>query len=251
MAAVVGKFAAQKLLGKQFKAYADKKVTSGEDPYFAQVPDPKRNGKFKKVKKQIPGYIPEHDALILASVRKSAYRLDCSLFELFGMRFGWESAIGLIPFAGDAIGVCMALLLFKKCMTVDGGLPSQVSMKMLINIILDFVVGLVPILGDLADAAFKANTKNLRLLERHLDAKYKPNGGRDERDYGGMDKETRRQNRKSGIYLPNDPPPATTFEDFSDDEDVRRAPSRRQGNNATRPDRVAQHNGQETGSVRR
>lgn len=88
---------------------------------------------------------------------------------------------------------------------------------MMINILADFLVGLVPFLGDLADAAFKCNTRNLRLLEETLDKKYKPQGA-DERDQAGIDKEKRRKNRESGIFHHNDPPPATAFEDFSDDE---------------------------------
>ncbi|KAI5357879.1 hypothetical protein Slin14017_G118920 [Septoria linicola] len=223
MAAVVGKYAANKFLKKHMSKYEDKKVDSGQDPYFAMVEDPRKPGKLKKVKKQIPDYIPEQDAMILASVRKRAYHLDCGLFTLFGIRFGWESVIGLIPAAGDAIGAAMALLIVKKCMKVSGGLGNALLVRMLINIAIDFLVGLIPFVGDLADAAFKCNTKNLRLLEEHLDTKYKPNSlKRDERDFAGVDRETRRSNRKSGIYMPNDPPPATAFDDSDSEEDRRR-----------------------------
>lgn len=249
MAQAIGKFAAQKLLKNQFKQYQGKKVEGGDvspplpvnhiqhtdhpcpqDPYFAMIEDPRRPGKFKKVKKQIPAYIPEHDALILASVRKNAYRLDMSLFNFLGMRFGWEAVIGIVPMAGDAIGVALAYLLFMKACKVEGGLPNSVKTQMLIYIALDFCIGLVPILGDLADAAFKCNTKNCRLLEVHLENKYRPQASRrDERDLAGVDREKRRKNRQSGIYHPQDPPPATVFEDYSDEEDDRRDFVRDQG----------------------
>ena len=239
MAAAVGKFAANKLLKQQMKKHKGKKVEGGEvsnsqpllpihtiftnsdtqDPYFALIEDPNRPGKYKKVKKQIPAYIPERDAEVLASVRKSAYRLDMCLFDFLGIRFGWEAVIGIIPAFGDAVGVLLALMVFKKCCSVEGGLDSSIKVRMMINIILDFVVGLVPFVGDLADAAFKCNTKNLRLLENTLDTKYKPSSARrDERDFVGVDRDQRRKNRASGIYGRNDPPPATAFEDFSDDE---------------------------------
>lgn len=238
MAAVAGKYAANKLLGKQMKAYKQKGVESGNDPYFAMVEDKRKPGKMKKVKKQIPSYIPESDAAILAKVRKSAYRLDMCLFNFFGIRFGWEAVIGIIPVAGDVIGVAMALMLVKQCLKVDGGLDSTLQIRMMLNIVIDFLVGLVPFVGDLADAAFKCNTKNLRLLEVHLEKKYNPRG-RDERDLAGVDPIKRRQNRKSGIYHISDPPPATVFEDFDDEiED---------------PAEMAQPHGQrrqETGSVR-
>lgn len=204
-------------------AAQDQVANDTQDPYFAMIEDPRRPGKLKKVKKQIPAYIPEHDAEILAAVRRRAYRLDCCLFSLFGIRFGWEAVIGLIPAAGDAIGVALALLVMKKAMKVEGGLDNGIKVRMLINIAVDFLVGLVPFIGDLADAAFKCNTKNLRLLEECLDKKHKPQSlQRDERDFIGVDKEQRRSNRKSGIYMKDDPPAATAFDD-SDDEDRARA----------------------------
>lgn len=221
MAAMVGKYAANKLLKKQMGKYATKKVDGGDDPLFCLVEDPKRPGKMKKVKKQIPSYIPESDAMILAKVRTSAYRLDCGLFTLFGVRFGWESVIGLVPGFGDVLGTFLALMVFRRCRTVSGGLDSGTQVQMLINIILDFVVGLIPFIGDIADAAFKANTKNVRLLERHLDKKYKPEGLKDARDYVGMDKAERRKKRQSGIFTRRDPPPATAFEDFDDEAEDR------------------------------
>ncbi|QIW94653.1 hypothetical protein AMS68_000171 [Peltaster fructicola] len=222
MAGFVAKNAANLVLKKQMKAYKAKKVESGDDPYFAMIEDPRRPGKFKKVKKTIPTYIPEHDALILASVRKTAYRLDMCLFNFAGIRFGWEAVIGIIPAIGDVIGVLLAISVYKKCQKVEGGLDSSTSLQMLINIALDFAVGLIPFLGDIADAAFKCNTKNARLLEVYLDKKHRPrNQGRDERDHINVDKQRVKKNRQSGIYLRNDPPPATTFEDFSDEEGER------------------------------
>lgn len=60
-------------------------------------------------------------------------------------------------------------------MQIEGGLPANLRIKMLINIIFDFVIGLVPLLGDLADAAFRANTKNAVMLEEHLREKGQKN----------------------------------------------------------------------------
>ena len=191
-----------------------------QDPYFALVEDPRKPGKMKKVKKQIPAYIPEHDAMVLAKVRRRAYRLDMCLFNFLGIRFGWEAVIGIIPMVGDVIGVMMALAVFRTCCSVEGGVSQSVKMRMMLNIAADFVVGLVPFLGDLADAAFKCNTRNLRLLEETLDKKYKASE-RDERNLAGVDREKRRKNRQSGIFHRDDPPPATAFEDYSDDDDLR------------------------------
>ncbi|KXS95948.1 hypothetical protein AC578_7993 [Pseudocercospora eumusae] len=241
MAAVAGKYAANKFLKKHMKQYENKAVESGADPYFAMVEDPRRPGKLRKVKKQIPDYIPERDAEVLAAVRRRAYRLDCCLFSLFGIRFGWEAVIGLIPAAGDAVGAALALLVVKKCMQVEGGLSNSLKARMLINIAIDFAIGLVPFVGDLADAAFKCNTMNLRLLERHLDEKYKPQALRkDERDFQGIDRAKRRSNRKSGIYMPNDPPPATAFEESDSEEERRRFEHQEPHVQEPRPTRAAE-----------
>lgn len=62
----------------------------------------------------------------------------------------------------------MALMVFRTCQQVEGGLPSDVKAKMMINIMLDFAIGLVPFLGDVADALFRANTKNAVVLENYL-----------------------------------------------------------------------------------
>ncbi|TID18885.1 hypothetical protein E2P81_ATG05859 [Venturia nashicola] len=211
MAAVVGKYAAKKMLSKQLNQYKDKEPAGQYDPYYEYRTNP-RTGKQKKYKKQIPAYIPEHDADVLASVRKRAYRLDMSLFNFMGIRFGWSSVIGIVPAAGDAIDGAMALNLVRKCMQVTDGLPSGVIMNMLVWVIIDFVIGLVPFVGDILDASIKANSKNVRILEEHLDKKYKPS------EIARREKEAAEEaKRKNQEYHP--PAPATVYEDMSDDDD--------------------------------
>ena len=149
-------------------------LTPIQDPYYELVPHPKKPGKTKKVKKEIPAYIPAHDADVLARARKTAYRMDYALFTFAGIRFGWSSVIGLVPAIGDGADALLALNLILKMRKVECGLPSSVLLMMMINLALDFLVGLVPFLGDIADAAVKCNGKNVRLLEEHLDKVYKP-----------------------------------------------------------------------------
>lgn len=59
-------------------------------------------------------------------------------------------------------------LIVRKARQVEGGLPAALYSRMLFNIVLDFAIGLVPFLGDVADAWFKANTRNVWLLEDYL-----------------------------------------------------------------------------------
>lgn len=62
-------------------------------------------------------------------------------------------------------------MVLRTCQQIEGGLPADVQAKMMFNIALDFGIGLVPFLGDIADALFRANTRNAVELERHLRAK--------------------------------------------------------------------------------
>lgn len=163
---------------------------------------------MKKFKKQIPSYIPEHDAQIPAACRKRAYHLDCALFTLFGVRFGWSSVIGLIPEIGDIIDGYMAVWLWRKCAKVDGGLPIQTHLMMVAIIFADVLIGIVPILGDYLDGMFKCNTMNVRLLEKHLGNKYKP-------------RELSRHEEEEARRLDNPPPaPATVYEDLNGEDEL-------------------------------
>ncbi len=77
------------------------KLTARQDPYFEEVAIYDRHGratgKVKKQKKGIPGGLSANDGKVLRRVRKQAYRLDMSLFNCCGIRFGWSSVIGIIP----------------------------------------------------------------------------------------------------------------------------------------------------------
>ena len=76
----------------------------------------------------------------------------------------------------------MAIMATRTCQLVEGGLPANVKLKMYLNIILDFVVGLVPVLGDIGDAMFRANTLNAIILEEHL----RESGANKIRTQGGL-----------------------------------------------------------------
>lgn len=81
-------------------------------------------------------------------------------------RVGLESLIGLLPVGGDFIGILMSTYILFQA--IEFKLPASVLVKMLFNIIIDGSVGSIPVLGDLFDTTWKANTKNVNLLEAHL-----------------------------------------------------------------------------------
>ena len=79
-------------------------------------------------------------------------------------RFGFDAILGLLPVAGDAVTAASAISLFY--LALQRGVPRVVLARMALNVALAAVIGAIPILGDLFDLAFKANRRNLRLLER-------------------------------------------------------------------------------------
>ena len=81
------------------------------------------------------------------------------------IRFGLDAIIGLIPGIGDISTPIFAGLLLLQGVRMR--LPIVVQTRMVLNAAIDMLVGFVPILGDLVDIGFKANLRNLALLERH------------------------------------------------------------------------------------
>jgi hypothetical protein len=76
---------------------------------------------------------------------------------------------------GDVLDTLLSIMVLRSATKVEGGLPASVMIPMLLNVIFDFVVGIIPFIGDVADAAFRANTRNAALLESHLREKGKKN----------------------------------------------------------------------------
>jgi Domain of unknown function (DUF4112) len=99
-------------------------------------------------------------------LRRLAVLLDDSI-PIPGTRFriGVESIVGLIPGAGDLAGGAFSLYILLQAARM--GVPRPLLVRMGTNLVIDVVVGAVPVLGDLFDAGFKANMRNLALLERH------------------------------------------------------------------------------------
>jgi len=99
----------------------------------------------------------------LRRARVLAKLLDAQ-FSVAGFRFGLDALIGLVPGMGDV--ATSAVALYPLYLVRKHKLPQRYARKMLVNVAIDFAGGTVPILGDLFDAYFKANLKNLALLER-------------------------------------------------------------------------------------
>lgn len=99
----------------------------------------------------------------LRKARQIAMLLD-SQFEVAGVKFGMDAIVGLVPGVGDAITTVVGL--YPLYVARRHGLGRWVTTRMAGNLLLDFALGTLPVLGDIFDVAFKANLKNLALLEK-------------------------------------------------------------------------------------
>ncbi|KAJ7094055.1 hypothetical protein B0H15DRAFT_831760 [Mycena belliarum] len=155
-----------KLLNKAGKALFEKhlKQYSPADPMYEDYTDDR--GKIRKRRREIPQGLSKRDAKILKSVQRRAHYLDKG-FSICGLRFGWTFVIGIIPGAGDVADVSLNyLLVLRKARKAD--LPPWLTRKMLANNAASALMGLIPLAGDVALAAFKANSRNAALLEEFL-----------------------------------------------------------------------------------
>lgn len=96
----------------------------------------------------------------LSSLMDSRFRVPGT-----SIRFGLDFIIGLFPGVGDFAGLAISGILVIGM--ARHGASGRVVAKMLGNILLDALAGLIPILGDLFDLSFKANRRNIALLREH------------------------------------------------------------------------------------
>lgn len=94
-------------------------------------------------------------------------RLLDSEFRVPGtnIRFGWDPIVGLIPGLGDLVGPVFAVVLLLHAWKLR--VPKIVMARMLVNAAIDAGLGAFPLVGDAVDVFWKANQRNVGLLERH------------------------------------------------------------------------------------
>jgi hypothetical protein len=82
------------------------------------------------------------------------------------VRFGLDPILGLIPGGGDAAGAVLAGWILIEAVRL--GASRATLLRIAGNVVLDAALGAVPFIGDIFDFAWKANLRNVALLERHL-----------------------------------------------------------------------------------
>lgn len=97
---------------------------------------------------------------------KKLARLLDERFEFVGFKFGLDPIISLVPGIGDFVGAMLSSYLVW--IGIKAGVPKEILGKMILNIIFDYLVGVIPLLGDLGDFFIKPNIKNIKLLEKYI-----------------------------------------------------------------------------------
>lgn len=104
----------------------------------------------------------------LDEVEALAWLLDNSIpVPGTGRRFGIDALIGFVPVVGDLVSGGIGLFVVWRGSRL--GLPRIVVARMLANSAIDFAIGAIPVIGDAFDLWFKANTRNLAIIRRHLE----------------------------------------------------------------------------------
>lgn len=98
-------------------------------------------------------------------LRALAWLMDNSIPLPGGLRIGLDAIIGLVPGIGDAIAAVISAYIINEAREM--GASRSVLLRMMSNVMIDTVIGAVPFAGDLFDAAFKSNSRNLALLARY------------------------------------------------------------------------------------
>ncbi|MFD0750390.1 DUF4112 domain-containing protein [Mucilaginibacter calamicampi] len=107
----------------------------------------------------------------IASVMDDKFRFPGTNF-----RFGLDPVLNFIPIAGDVSGFIVAIALLYV-IAKNGGVSRKVLVLMAVNICFDALLGAIPLLGQITDFYFKANTRNIKLLKEHYqEGKHQGNG---------------------------------------------------------------------------
>ena len=102
----------------------------------------------------------------MQDIRRIAEYLDSKYKLPFGWKVGWDGILGLIPGVGDTVTNVLSFYIVIRAAQL--GCPPSVILRMGINILIDNLIDVVPLLGNFFDFFWKSNTKNIQLLENYV-----------------------------------------------------------------------------------
>lgn len=100
----------------------------------------------------------------ISDLRRIAESMDQKFKGPFGWRFGWDGIIGLFPIVGDLITNSVSLYVIARAAQI--GCPPSVIARMGLNLLIENIIDVIPFVGNLFDFFWKANSKNIRLVEQ-------------------------------------------------------------------------------------
>jgi len=111
----------------------------------------------------------EHET-ILARLDRLAYTME-NLIPIPGttIRFGFDAMAGFIPVVGDVVMLAPASYILNAAHRL--GASRRLLIRMCMNLAVDVIVGMVPLVGDIFDMGWNANTRNVKLLRDFLKTK--------------------------------------------------------------------------------
>lgn len=165
----LAKFAASKYVGDKLE-----NNFGPQNPRYDIQPPSSAGGRPRKTRKPLPPGLTPREGRLLTVLRRKAWRyewwVDCHCCCCPGLhiQFGTVTLWGLLPVVGDIVALLNALSLIRAARRVDGGLPPATTLAMLMWAAVDFVIKLVPVVGDVVTAVVKPNTRNLMRFEAVL-----------------------------------------------------------------------------------
>jgi hypothetical protein len=131
------------------------------------VPETVHDGRGGTVDGAVEVSAAEHSRSELAALGRLSYYLD-DLFVVPGTsyRVGLDPLLGLVPGVGDVATSTASAYIVARAAAL--GVPRATLARMLVILVVDAVFGSLPLVGDVFDGAWKANRRNVRLLESRL-----------------------------------------------------------------------------------
>jgi hypothetical protein len=99
-------------------------------------------------------------------MEKLAWLLDQSIPLGKRWRIGLDAVLGLLPGIGDVTGTTLSAIIIARASMA--GVPRVTLMRMVANVAIDSLLGAIPILGDIFDAAYYSNVRNMRLYREAM-----------------------------------------------------------------------------------
>jgi hypothetical protein len=106
--------------------------------------------------------------IVMNRLGRLAWLMD-DFINIPGTKFkvGFDPLLGLLPWLGDAAGSVVSSFMISEAARL--GVPKSLLLKMAFNIIMDALLGVLPLVGDIFDLGWKANSRNFKLLEKYLE----------------------------------------------------------------------------------